>query len=140
MPRSEKCLNHCSPLARMSTLGGEGRDMKNLELQHFTQPQLWDLKILISQLFDMVNFAQMNLMSVLKHLHVVHDEEHIIGSTILYIFHSPTRTNVSIEDVVVSSVGSGTFDKACPGIGKGISSIELNITSNLKRVAANHLN
>lgn len=118
--------------------------MKNLELQHFTQPQLGDWKILISQLSDMVNFAQMNLMSVLKslkkHLHVVHDEEHIIGSTILYIFHSPTRTNVSIEDVVVSSVGSGTFDKACPGIGKGISSIELNITSNLKRVAANHLN
>lgn len=64
--RIEKCLSHYSPLVRLSILVEEERDMKNLELQHFTQPQLGDLKILISQLSDMVNFAQMNLMSVLK--------------------------------------------------------------------------
>lgn len=85
--------------------------MEIQELQDYSQAQFEDLRHLMSELSDRVNFTQMGLLSVLKdsncHLYVILDGEHIIGCATLCIFHSPTGAKASIEDVVVSSAYRG---------------------------------
>lgn len=122
--------------------------MEIQELQHYTQAQFEDLKQLMSELSDRVNFSQTDLMLVLKdsncHLYVILDGELIVGCATLCIFHSPTGTKASIEDVVVSSAYRGqhlgkqlmeyVLEQA-----KAYAPIELHHTSNPMRVAANHL-
>lgn len=142
-------------------------------LQSYTQAQFEDLKQLLSelmeqrvekecshslsrvvteeakgQLSDRVNFTQTDLMLVLKdsncHLYVILDGERIVGCATLCVFHSPTGTKGSIEDVVVSSAYRGqhlgkrlmeyVLEQA-----KKFAPIELHLTSNPMRVAANHL-
>ena len=71
-------------------------------------------------------------------------EGRIIGCATLCVFHSPTGTKASIEDVVVSSAYRGqhlgkqlmeyVLEQA-----KAYAPIELHLTSNPKRVAANKL-
>ena len=118
------------------------------ELQNYTQTQFEDLKLLMSELSDRVNFTQTDLMLVLKdsncHLYVILDGERIVGCATLCIFHSPTGTKASIEDVVVSSAYRGqhlgkqlmeyVLEQA-----KAYAPIVLHLTSNPMRVAANHL-
>ena len=118
------------------------------ELQSYTKAQFEDLKQLMSELSDRVNFTQTDLMLVLKdsncHLYVILDNERIVGCATLCVFHSPTGTKASIEDVVVSSAYRGqhlgkqlmeyVLEQA-----KAYAPIELHLTSNPKRVAANKL-
>lgn len=122
--------------------------MEIQELQNYTQTQFEDLKLLMSELSDCVVFTQMDLMKVLKdsnsHLYVIFDGEHIIGCATLCIFHSLTGTKASVEDVVVSSSYRGqhlgkllveyVLEQA-----KLYAPIKLYLTSNPKRVVANHL-
>lgn len=123
--------------------------MEIQELQNYTQTQFEDLKLLMSELSDRVNLTQTGLMLVLKdsncHLYVIHDGEgRIIGCATLCVFHSPTGTKASIEDVVVSSAYRGqhlgkqlmeyVLEQA-----KAFAPIELHLTSNPMRVAANKL-
>lgn len=122
--------------------------MEIQELQNYTQAQYEDLTQLMSELSDRVNFTQTDLMSVLKdrncHLYVVLDSERIIGCATLCVFHSPTGSKASIEDVVVSSAYRGqhlgkqlmeyVLEQA-----KAYAPIELHLTSNPMRVAANQL-
>ncbi len=117
-------------------------------LQSYTQAQFEDLKQLLSELSDRVNFTQTDLMLVLKdsncHMYVILDGERIVGCATLCIFHSPTGTKASIEDVVVSSAYRGqhlgkqlmeyVLEQA-----KAYAPIVLHLTSNPMRVAANHL-
>lgn len=117
-------------------------------LQSYTQAQFEDLKQLLSDLSDRVNFTQTDLMLVLKdsncHLYVILDSERIVGCATLCVFHSPTGTKASIEDVVVSSTYRGqhlgkqlmeyVLEQA-----KAFAPIELHLTSNPMRVAANQL-
>lgn len=133
-------------------------NMKIVELRNYSQAQFEDLKLLMSELSDRVNFTQTDLMLVLKdsncHLYVILesltpnpspiDEGRIIGCATLCIFHSPTGTKASIEDVVVSSAYRGqhlgkqlmlyVLEQA-----KAYAPIELHLTSNPMRVAANKL-
>lgn len=122
--------------------------MKIQELQNYTQAQFEDLKQLMSELSDRVNFTQTDLMLVLKdsncHLYVILDSERIVGCATICVFHSPTGTKASIEDVVVSSTYRGqhlgkqlmeyVLEQA-----KAYAPIELHLTSNPIRVAANKL-
>lgn len=122
--------------------------MEIQELRNYTQAQFEDLKHLMSELSERVNFTQTDLMLVIKdcncHLYVILEEDHIVGSATLCIFHSPTGTKASIEDVVVSSSYRGqhlgkklmefVLDQA-----RQFAPIELHLTSNPTRVAANHL-
>ena len=125
------------------------KDNKEInELQNYTQAKFEELKQLMSELSDRVNFTQTDLMLVLKdsncHLYVILDGERIIGCATLCVFHSPTGTKASIEDVVVSSAYRGqhlgkqlmeyVLEQA-----KEYAPIELHLTSNPKRVAANKL-
>lgn len=123
--------------------------MEIQELQHYTQAQFEDLKQLMSELSDRVNFTQTDLMLVLKdsncHLYVILEGEgRIIGCATLCVFHSPTGTKASIEDVVVSSayrgqhLGKQLMEYALEQA-KAYAPIELHLTSNPMRVAANKL-
>ena len=123
--------------------------MEIQELQHYTQAQFEHVKQLMSEFSDRVNFTQTDLMLVLKdsncHLYVILESEgRIIGCATLCVFHSPTGTKASIEDVVVSSAYRGQhlgkqlmeydLEQA-----KAYAPIELHLTSNPIRVAANKL-
>ena len=122
--------------------------MEIQELHNYTQAQFEDLTQLMTELSDRVNFTQSDLMLVLRdcncHLYVIQDGEHIVGCATLCIFHSPTGTKASIEDVVVSSAYRGqhlgkrlmeyVLEQA-----KAYAPIELHLTSNPMRVAANKL-
>lgn len=122
--------------------------MEIQELQNYNQAQFEDLKQLMSELSDRVSFTQTDLMLVLKdsncHLYAIHDGERIVGCATLCVFHSPTGTKASIEDVVVSSAYRGqhlgkqlmeyVLEQA-----KSYAPIELHLTSNPMRVAANKL-
>ena len=118
------------------------------ELRKYTQAQFEDLKQLMSELSARVNFTQTDLMSVLKdsncHLYIVLDGERVIGSATLCVFHSPTGTKASIEDVVVSSsyrgqhLGKQLMEYVLEQA-KAYAPVELHLTSNPKRVAANKL-
>ena len=122
--------------------------MEIQELHNYTPSQLEEIKSLLSQLSDRVIFSESELMMVLKdtnsHLYVILNDEHIVGCATLCIFHSPTGTKASIEDVVVSSDYRGqhlgkklmefVLDQA-----QQFAPIELHLTSNPKRIAANKL-
>lgn len=122
--------------------------MEIQELHNYTQAQFEDLTQLMTELSDRVNFTQSDLMLVLRdcncHLYVIQDGEHIVGCATLCVFHSPTGTKASIEDVVVSSAYRGqhlgkrlmeyVLEQA-----KAYAPIELHLTSNPMRVAANKL-
>ena len=122
--------------------------MEIQELHNYTQAQFEDLTQLMTELSDRVNVTQSDLMLVLRdcncHLYVILDGEHIVGCATLCIFHSPTGTKASIEDVVVSSAYRGqhlgkqlmeyVLEQA-----KAYAPIELHLTSNPMRVAANKL-
>ena len=122
--------------------------MEIIELQNYTQSQFEDLKQLMPELSNRVNFTQSDLQMVLKdsncHLYVILDGERIVGCATLCIFHSPTGTKASIEDVVVSSAYRGqhlgkqlmayVLEQA-----KEYAPMELHLTSNPMRVAANKL-
>lgn len=130
--------------------------MQIQELRNYTQTQFEDLKQLMGELSDRVNFTQTDLMLVLRdsncHLYAMIDGERIIGCATLCVFHSPTGTKASVEDVVVSSAYRGqhlgkqlmeyVLDRAkefAPMDSTGSPTIELHLTSNPKRVAANNL-
>lgn len=82
-------------------------NMKIQELETYTQSQFEELKQLMTELSDRVSFSEHKLDDVLAdsncHLYVIMDNGHIIGCATLCVFHSPTGTKASIEDVVVSS-------------------------------------
>ena len=123
-------------------------NMEIQELHNYTQAQFEDLTQLMTELSDRVNFTQSDLMLVLRdcncHLYVILNGEHIVGCATLSRFHSPTVTKASIEDVVVSSAYRGqhlgkqlmeyVLEQA-----KAYAPIELHLTSNPMRVAANKL-
>ena len=123
-------------------------DMEIQELHNYTQAQFDDLKQLMSELSDRVSLTQTNLLMVLKdsncHLYVILDGERVMGCATLCVFHSPTGTKASVEDVVVSSAYRGqhlgkqlmeyVLEQA-----KAYAPIELHLTSNPMRVAANKL-
>lgn len=133
-------------------------NMEIQELQNYTQTQYEDMKHLLSELSDRVNFSQADLMMVLKdsncHLYVILEsltpgtspkgEGRIIGCATLCVFHSPTGTKASIEDVVVSSayrgqhIGKQLMEYVLEQA-KAFAPIELHLTSNPMRVAANKL-
>ena len=122
--------------------------MEIQELHNYTQAQFEDLTQLMTELSDRVNFTQSDLMLVLRdcncHLYVILDGEHIVGCATLCIFHSPTGTKASIEDVVVSSayrgqhIGKQLMEYVLEQA-KAFAPIELHLTSNPMRVAANKL-
>lgn len=119
------------------------------ELKQYDQLEFEQLKLLIGELTDRVELTPATLAAVLddanSHLYVMTSEdEHIIGCATLCIYHSPTGTKGTIEDVVVSSAYRGqhlgrqlmeyVLEQA-----KQYAPLDIYLTSKPKRVAANNL-
>lgn len=123
-------------------------NMKIQELETYTQSQFEELKQLMTELSDRVSFSEQKLDDVLAdsncHLYVIIENGHIIGCATLCVFHSPTGTKASIEDVVVSSayrgqhLGKQLMEHVLEA-SKTFAPIELHLTSNPKRTVANIL-
>lgn len=122
--------------------------MEIKELTGYTPSQFEDLRQLMTELSERIVLTEKDLNLVLEdtncHFYAVLEEGHVIGCATLCVFHSPTGTKASIEDVVVSSAYRGQH------LGKKLmqflieqahqfASIELHLTSKPKRIAANHL-
>lgn len=119
------------------------------ELKQYDQLECEQLKLLMGELTDRVELTPDALAAVLdetnSHLYVMTSEdEHIIGCATLCIYHSPTGTKGTIEDVVVSSAYRGqhlgrqlmeyVLEQA-----KQYAPLDIYLTSKPKRVAANNL-
>ena len=120
------------------------------ELKCLTETQEKEVISLMGELAPEVNVSADMLRCTLEshnsHFFVVVDEnDHIMGCATLCVFESPTGKKASIEDVVVSSM--------CRGRGLGrllmehiiafskdeLQQVDLHLTSNPRRVAANEL-
>ena len=107
--------------------------MKIQELETYTQSQFEELKQLMTELSDRVSFSEQKLDDVLAD-----------SNCHLCVFHSPTGTKASIEDVVVSSayrgqhLGKQLMEHVLEA-SKTFAPIELHLTSNPKRTVANIL-
>lgn len=118
------------------------------ELTSFDEATYVQIEPLMRQLSERIVFSVDKLKAVIdnpnSHLYCMYDGSAIIGCACLCVFHSPTGTKASIEDVVVSSDYRGQH------LGKRLMEyliaearvlvpIELHLTSNPMRVAANEL-
>ncbi len=122
--------------------------MKIQELHTYTQSQFDDLKLLMTELSERVSFSEQKLDNVLAdsncHLYVIIKNDHVIGCATFCVFHSPTGTKASIEDVVVSSsyrgqhLGKQLMEHVLEDAQK-YAPIELHLTSNPQRTVANIL-
>lgn len=118
------------------------------ELKQYDQLEFEQLKLLIEELTDRVELTPATLAAVLDdancHLYVIKMDERIIGCATLCLYHSPTGTKGTIEDVVVSSAYRGqdlgrqlmeyVLEQA-----KQYAPLDIYLTSKPKRVAANNL-
>lgn len=119
-----------------------------VELTDFGLHQFEELKEVMRELTDRVELTPDTLRAVVananSHLYVILDSEHIIGCATLCVYHSPTGTKASIEDVVVSSAYRGqhlgrqlmeyVLEQA-----KQYAPLDIFLTSKPMRVAANNL-
>lgn len=82
-----------------------------IEVNRCTQSQFEELRELISQLTSRHELTREALQRVLEHpdcqLYVILEQEHILGCATLCLYHSPTGTKASVEDVVVHSGARG---------------------------------
>lgn len=127
--------------------------MRIYELSSYSESQFEEIKQLMSELTDDYEFTDMQLNNVLhdsnSHLYIMvnelnKSEGRIIGCASLCVFYSPTGTKASIEDVVISSAYRGKhlglqLVKHVISESKQYAPIELHLTSNPMRVAANEL-
>ncbi len=83
------------------------QNMEIRELHNYTQEEYKNLSQLMSELSERLVLTQIDLMMVLKnpnsHMYVMTEDGKIIGCATLCVFHTPSGTKASIEDVVVAS-------------------------------------
>lgn len=118
------------------------------EINECTQPMIRQIIQLMNELSTRCVCTEESLRAVVDdsccHLFCAFDGEHVVGCATLCVFHSPTGTKGSVEDVVVASDYRGchlgrqlmaqllqTADNYAP--------IELHLTSRPSRQAANNL-
>jgi len=122
--------------------------MEIKELNCFTEEQYENMKQLMSELSDRLVLTKNDLMMVLKddncHLFVVVEEGQIVGSATLCVFHAPSGTKASIEDVVVASAYRGhhmgkRLVEHLLDVAKRYAPMEIQLTSKPARVVANRM-
>jgi len=122
--------------------------MEIQELHDYTAKELERMKQLMSELSERIVLTEGVLQQVMSddnsHLYVLVDEGQIVGCATLCVFHAPSGTKASIEDVVVTSDCRGKH------LGKQLveylmteatkyAPIDLQLTSKPKRIAANKM-
>lgn len=125
---------------------GEGIEIK--ELTNYSDVQLDELNGLLKELSDTASLDAFDLERVLGdrncHLYVILKDMHMIGCATLCIFHSPTGTKASVEDVVVSSAYRGQhlgrrLMEHLMAQAQEYAPIQLQLTSRPSRIQANNL-
>ncbi len=118
------------------------------ELTSCSSGQLQDIQGLIHELDPLCSTSEEAITAIINdansHLFAMFDGERIIGCATLAVFHAPTSTMASIEDVVVSSdyrgqhLGRKLVEHLLEEARK-YSPIQIHLTSRPSRVAANKL-
>lgn len=124
--------------------------MEILELESLTEDYVSDLFVLMKELNSNISVTPELLWNVVlsanSHLFVaINSEGHIIGCASLCVFDSPTGQKASVEDVVVLSscrgqhIGKALMEYLIEYAKRELKEVNLHLTSNPKRVAANEL-
>lgn len=118
------------------------------KLTQYTKEAYIQMASLVRQLSERCVFTENKLKATIEdrncYSYVLLNGEHIIGCATICVFHSPTGTKSSVEDVVVAKEyrgqhhGKMLMEYVLNEV-KKYAPIEQHLTSNPKRVAANKL-
>ena len=121
-----------------------------VELKSLTESQALDVQALIKELVPGLSVSLERLVSVVEapgahFFAAVGDDGHIVGCATLCVFDTPTGRKASVEDVVVNPVcrgqhiGRKLMEHIIDFARRELGDVELHLTSNPRRVAANNL-
>ena len=121
-----------------------------VELQALSESQALDVQKLINELVPGLSVSLERLVSLVEapgtHFFVsVEDDGHVLGCATLCVFDTPTGRKASVEDVVVNPacrgqhIGRKLMEHIIDFARRELGDVELHLTSNPRRVAANNL-
>ena len=121
-----------------------------VELKSLTTSQALDVQVLIKELVPSLSVSLERLASIVEapgnHFFVaVGDDGHVVGCATLCVFDTPTGRKASVEDVVVNPacrgqhIGRKLMEFIIDYARRELGDVELHLTSNPRRVAANNL-
>ena len=124
--------------------------MEIVLLRSLTESQLLDVHELIKELVPGLCVSPDRLATLIVSpgtyfFAAVEDDGHIIGCATLCVFDTPTGRKASVEDVVVNPachgqhIGRKLMDHIIDFARRELGDVELHLTSNPRRVAANNL-
>ena len=120
------------------------------ELATLSGTQIVEVQALIKELVPGLSISQERLVALIAapgaHFFVAVEEDgHIVGCATLCVFDTPTGRKASVEDVVVNSacrgqhIGRKLMEYIIDYARRELGDVELHLTSNPRRVAANYL-
>ena len=124
--------------------------MEIVLLHSLTESQLLDVQELIKELVPglCVSSDRLTTLVAAPGTHffaVVEDDGHVVGCATLCVFDTPTGRKACVEDVVVSPacrgqhIGRKLMERIIDFARRELGDVELHLTSNPRRVAANNL-
>ena len=119
-------------------------------LRSLTESQLFDVQELIKELVPGLSVSSERLASLVAapgthFFAAVEDDGHVVGCATLCVFDTPTGRKASVEDVVVNPacrgrhIGRKLMAFIIDYARRELGDVELHLTSNPRRVAANNL-
>lgn len=119
-------------------------------MRSLTESQLFDVQELIKELVPGLSVSSERLASLVAapgthFFAAVEDDGHVVGCATLCVFDTPTGRKASVEDVVVNPacrgrhIGRKLMDHIIDYARRELGDVELHLTSNPRRVAANNL-
>lgn len=124
--------------------------MEIVLLRSLTESQLFDVQELIKELVPGLSVSSERLASLVEapgthFFAAVEDDGHVVGCATLCVFDTPTGRKASVEDVVVNPecrgrhIGRKLMEFIIDYARRELGDVELHLTSNPRRVAANNL-
>lgn len=124
--------------------------MEIVLLRSLTESQLLDVQELIKELVPGLCVSSEKLASLVAapgthFFAAVEDDGHVVGCATLCVFDTPTGRKASVEDVVVNPacrgqhIGRKLMEFIIDYARRELGDVELHLTSNPRRVAANNL-
>ena len=119
-------------------------------IRELTEAQMTDVQVLIKELVPGLSVSPEQLAALIAtpgthFFAAVEDDGHIVGCATLCVFDTPTGRKASVEDVVVNPacrgqhIGRKLMEHIIDFARRELGDVELHLTSNPKRVAANNL-
>lgn len=119
-------------------------------IRELTEAQMTDVQVLIKELVPGLSVSPEQLAALIAtpgtHFFAAEEDDgHIVGCATLCVFDTPTGRKASVEDVVVNSacrgqhIGRKLMEYIIDYARRELGDVELHLTSNPRRVAANNL-